>query len=113
MKLTVVKSFNTILEEEAIHILFHNNHKIYEASGLFFKWNEIKDETKIKTLETVELDENIPYEDLINLIIELEKKYGLQVYECTFKSLLHWIYMNEAILDKNLRKDEYYKLLFN
>ena len=37
MKLRVVKSYNTVLEEEAIHILFYNNHKVYEADGLFFK----------------------------------------------------------------------------
>lgn len=92
-KLVVVKAHNNILEEESIQIILYKNNNEYEASGLFFKWNDLNEWDDIVTLKELELTDEINAEELINKIIELKKEFNLEVYDTTFKTLMHWQYI--------------------
>lgn len=93
-KLVVVKAYNNILEEESVNIILNKNNYEYEASGLFDKWNDLKEWENITTLKELELDDKINANKLVNKVIELKKEFNLKVYETTFGTLMHWQYIN-------------------
>lgn len=93
-KLIVAKVYDSLMEEEETQIILFKNNKIFEASGLFFEWNEIFTQRIEKVLKEIDLSDTINASTLVNKVIELRKEFDMAVYKDSYKTLMHWQYMN-------------------